>query len=146
MANPTLRQGSKGVLVQNLQRTLNSLSDNLKRPDFNVGGADGVFGAKTALGIKNFQNAMNLTPDGVVGPMTWDAITQAGESIFKGRPMPLKPPLKASQMPPAARTLKIPPPPPGGFDLASLTGDMDWKLVGLAITIGLGALYFMKRR
>lgn len=61
---PTLRRGSTGELVKQLQRTLNFLlEENLT--------VDGVFGAKTEAAVKVFQSKMGLTADGVVGPKTW---------------------------------------------------------------------------
>ncbi|MBQ7655149.1 MAG: peptidoglycan-binding protein [Clostridia bacterium] len=61
---PTLRRGSKGELVKQLQRTLNFLLDeNLT--------VDGIFGAKTEAAVMVFQSKMGLKADGVVGPKTW---------------------------------------------------------------------------
>ena len=35
---------------------------------------DGNFGPKTQDAVKSFQQGSNLTPDGVVGPLTWNAL------------------------------------------------------------------------
>ena len=35
---------------------------------------DGVFGAKTAAAVRGFQQALGITPDGIVGPLTWRAL------------------------------------------------------------------------
>lgn len=40
----------------------------------NIGGADGVFGSKTDKAIRAFQNAHQLTVDGIVGSRTWKAL------------------------------------------------------------------------
>ncbi|MEA2399250.1 MAG: hypothetical protein QOK25_2806, partial [Thermoleophilaceae bacterium] len=37
-------------------------------------GVDGGFGAKTEKAVKLFQGAHGLTPDGVIGPATWQAL------------------------------------------------------------------------
>src|SRR5262249_44329609 len=40
------------------------------------GDLDGVFGPFTEVLVKQFQRKRNLQPDGVVGPMTWSALSQ----------------------------------------------------------------------
>ena len=35
---------------------------------------DGTFGPETAEAVKGFQASINLTPDGLVGPQTWQAL------------------------------------------------------------------------
>jgi len=69
---PTIRRGSTGPYVVECQQDLIQLG-------YNVGkyGADGKFGAATESAVKAFQRDHNLTPDGVVGPMTWDALDKA---------------------------------------------------------------------
>lgn len=69
----TLRRGSRGAKVTELQMTLNSLG-------YNVGSADGVFGGMTSNGVMAFQSAMSLTADGIVGPNTGAAIAGATAS------------------------------------------------------------------
>lgn len=63
---PTLRKGAKGNITKIMQRRLIALG-------YSVGscGADGSFGSGTLSGIKAFQRAMGLTPDGIVGRNTW---------------------------------------------------------------------------
>lgn len=61
--NPVLRRGSKGGAVERLQRLLLG--------DLSV---DGDFGPKTEAAVIAFQKVNDLTPDGVVGPYTWDAL------------------------------------------------------------------------
>lgn len=63
---PTLRHGAKGNITKLMQRRLIALG-------YSVGkcGADGSFGPGTLSGVKAFQKACGLTPDGVVGRNTW---------------------------------------------------------------------------
>jgi len=68
---PTVKLGSKGATVQELQYRLNVFL--LTAPG--VGQArlkvDGIFGAKTLAATRAFQRAMGLVVDGIVGPQTW---------------------------------------------------------------------------
>jgi lysozyme len=56
--SPTLRLGSSGAAVTQLQQKLNIT-------------ADGSFGPATDAAVKAFQTAQGLVADGVVGPQTW---------------------------------------------------------------------------
>jgi peptidoglycan hydrolase-like protein with peptidoglycan-binding domain len=58
-----LRVGSRGSDVTRLQRSLNAAG-------FNAGGADGIFGQRTANAVRAFQRARGLSSDGVVGANT----------------------------------------------------------------------------
>ena len=64
---PTLRRGSMGEAVEELQALLNAkYGANLE--------IDGNFGAKTEAAVKAFQQAHGLAVDGVVGPKTRKAL------------------------------------------------------------------------
>ena len=69
MDHPTLRKGDSGPDVVYLQTLLCGVGETLK--------ADGKFGDKTEKAVKDFQILAGLTPDGVVGPKTWDALEKA---------------------------------------------------------------------
>lgn len=63
-AYPTLRKGSKGGYVKELQTILN----------YNYGAhlvVDGIFGALTQIAVISFQKMKGLVADGIVGPKTW---------------------------------------------------------------------------
>jgi peptidoglycan hydrolase-like protein with peptidoglycan-binding domain len=45
------------------------------------GPADGVFGPMTDKAVRNYQNTMNITVDGIVGQETWLTFPQACEII-----------------------------------------------------------------
>jgi peptidoglycan hydrolase-like protein with peptidoglycan-binding domain len=65
-SDPTLREGSKGAAVTQLQNLL-------RNKGFNVS-ADGSFGPRTEAAVKSFQSSRGLAADGVVGPKTWAAL------------------------------------------------------------------------
>ena len=64
---PMLRRGSRGRAVTELQTKLKA-----SFVPFLV--VDGIFGRATEEVVRGFQEAKNLTPDGVVGPLTWAAL------------------------------------------------------------------------
>jgi N-acetyl-anhydromuramyl-L-alanine amidase AmpD len=61
--NPTLRRGNTGPDVARLQTALR------------IDPADGNFGPNTEAIVRAFQLQKQLTPDGIVGPKTWAAIS-----------------------------------------------------------------------
>lgn len=62
---PTLRRGSTGSLVEEIQAKLGV--------DTTAGG-QGTFGPKTEAAVRAFQRKHGLVPDGIVGPKTWAAL------------------------------------------------------------------------
>ncbi|NLI92724.1 MAG: hydrolase [Peptococcaceae bacterium] len=70
LGDTLLKLGSTGPDVVQLQTELNYLG-------YNVGAADGIFGTKTQAGVINFQTAKSLKADGIVGPITANALTNA---------------------------------------------------------------------
>ena len=69
---PTIRRGSKGTEVGECQTMLVKLG-------YDIGpcGIDGDFGRATEKAVREFQGDHQLVVDGVVGPMTWDALDKA---------------------------------------------------------------------
>lgn len=63
----TLKQGHKGQDVKSVQAILNSLG-------YDTNGVDGIFGAVTKQGVKDFQNSNGLTVDGIIGANTWSKL------------------------------------------------------------------------
>ena len=61
----TIKKGSKGKLVEQLQEKL-------------AIGVDGIFGIKTEESVKKFQENNNLESDGIVGSITWSVIDNIG--------------------------------------------------------------------
>ena len=74
MANPgqpTIQQGSTGNAVRRAQRALR------RTPNLSVV-VDGIFGPHTKAAVVDFQQGAGLTPDGIVGPLTWAALPDGG--------------------------------------------------------------------
>lgn len=68
-AKPTLKRGSKGIEVSNLQKCLNHV--------FNYGlVVDGHFGPKTYNALCNFQLRYRLTVDGIYGRHTYNKMRE----------------------------------------------------------------------
>ena len=67
-SGPTLSIGSTGPHVRRLQIIF------VMTKELDVSDIDSNFGPKTRDAVKSFQQGNNLTPDGVVGPMTWQAL------------------------------------------------------------------------
>jgi len=61
VGRPTLRRGSSGDLVKQVQAKVGVV-------------ADGTFGAKTEAAVRAFQRSHGMVPDGIVGPKTWAAL------------------------------------------------------------------------
>ena len=72
---PTLRRGAKGEDVSYVQ---NILVQN--GYDIGKAGVDGDFGRATEDAVKKFQRDHGLDPDGIVGPLTYEALEQATPS------------------------------------------------------------------
>lgn len=73
-----LREGSKGTYVAQLQFILNYISAFY--PYISPVIQDATFRATTKTAVIQFQKAFNLTPDGVVGPATWNMLYK----VYKG--------------------------------------------------------------
>lgn len=67
-----LRQGSTGQDVITLQYLLNVIGEYY--PGIPVIAQDGIFGSGTRQAVIAFQNEMRLSPDGIVGERTWNAL------------------------------------------------------------------------
>ena len=54
----------------------------LNKAGFENGIIDGKFGIKTLGAVKNFQRAMGLTIDGIVGIKTWKALLSESSKVI----------------------------------------------------------------
>ena len=68
---PTIREGSNGRWVKDLQEGINQIVGS------KVLTPDGEFGPTTARWVRQFQKDRGLTADGVVGPGTWQHLISA---------------------------------------------------------------------
>ena len=74
MANPgqpTTSPGANGDVVKRLQRALRRTPD----PGLAV---NGLFDSQTETAVKDFQSGAGLGVDGIVGPLTWNALPDGG--------------------------------------------------------------------
>jgi peptidoglycan hydrolase-like protein with peptidoglycan-binding domain len=72
MAEPTLREGSHGEAVRQLEVALKETGED-------PGPLDGQFGPQTLTAVKAFQQKRGIDVDGVVGPVTWRNIDEFAE-------------------------------------------------------------------
>ena len=69
-----LRVGSSGENVRKMQNFLNRIRANYPQIPL-IENPNGVFGEDTAEAVRAFQNAFNLSPDGIIGRATWNKIS-----------------------------------------------------------------------
>ncbi|HJQ44145.1 MAG TPA: N-acetylmuramoyl-L-alanine amidase [Jatrophihabitantaceae bacterium] len=67
-----------------------ALQELLLELGYDLGRADGIFGATTAEGTRAFQRDYGLVPDGICGPATLRALRQLGRRVVGGRPQLLR--------------------------------------------------------
>jgi len=68
---PTIGLGATGAVVRRLQRALR------RTPDLGLA-VDGIFSSQLETAVKEFQQGAGLVVDGIVGPLTWDALPDGG--------------------------------------------------------------------
>ena len=73
----TLRQGSKGTSVTELQNLLIAAGYESTLAPY---GADGDYGAKTATAVRAFQASKGISATGVADQATWDALRGSGRA------------------------------------------------------------------
>ncbi|WP_353814986.1 caspase family protein [Agromyces sp. SYSU T00266] len=101
----TLRQGHKGEDVRRLQ-------EMLTQAGFDPGPIDGDFGPRTHAAVLAFQRSADLVPDGLVGPLTTAALTEAvlGSGAPSGHtPTGLSLHIGVNNVDPAAYPFHVPP-------------------------------------
>lgn len=93
----TIRQGSRGERVVELQFLINYISEFFPTIPFVV--EDGLFREATTNAVRAFQRENGLTADGVVGPATWRRLYDVYWSIKGSVPPPPAPPTPPSEYP-----------------------------------------------
>lgn len=84
-----LREGMRGEGIRLLQYFLAIIGTYYESlPTVEV---DGIFGPKTREAVTAFQNFAGLTPDGVVGRNTWNALLSTYDNIVRTQPPTLGP-------------------------------------------------------
>lgn len=78
LSRPTLRLGSSGAPVEQLQQDLASAGHSPK-------GIDGDFGPSTQQALRSFQDANGLSADGIAGRDTYVALSGAAPGRGRGR-------------------------------------------------------------
>jgi peptidoglycan hydrolase-like protein with peptidoglycan-binding domain len=68
---PTISPGATGDVVRRLQRALR------RTPDLGLT-VNGTFDSETESAVKEFQQGAGLVVDGIVGPLTWNALPDGG--------------------------------------------------------------------
>lgn len=77
-----LRLGEVGNDVRTLQTRLNRIGNNYPAIP-KIYPIDGVFAQSTQDAVRSFQSIFGLSPDGVVGPATWNQITALYTAVKK---------------------------------------------------------------
>ena len=77
-----LRAGSRGPNVVILQVALNRISQSYPAIP-KIPAIDGIFGARTENAVRSFQRIFNLTPDGIVGQATWNAVVRLYTAVTR---------------------------------------------------------------
>lgn len=72
----TIRNGSRGSSVSELQRLLNQNGYNLD--------VDGIFGSNTEAAVRDYQRRNSLAVDGIAGNNTWGSLYGGGSSSSGG--------------------------------------------------------------
>lgn len=95
--NVVLSSGSRGADVIELQFLLNYLSPYY--PSIPPAIQDGVFSAQTKASVIEMQKTFGLTPDGIVGPTTWNKLYAVYKGIQDNVPKPPVTPPPTTQAP-----------------------------------------------
>ena len=89
-ANTTYKYGSTGSGVKELQNKLTAAG-------YDVGGADGIYGNKTAAAVKQYQKDHGLTVDGVAGKNTLSSLSNVSAKGGTSTSGTLGSPVKANK-------------------------------------------------
>lgn len=79
----TIKSGSKGAEVKQLQKALNNVKGT--GMDFCLV-EDGIFGPRTEAAVRAFQRQAELTVDGICGPKTWSRLGFDSQEEVSAKP------------------------------------------------------------
>ena len=104
---------------------VSALQERLLEMGYDSGRADGIYGARTARAVAQFQREVGLTPDGSCGPQTMKALRRLGRKVVGGRPQWLREAEAFRQSGPnlVGKTIVIDPGHGGGDDLGVVVPD-----------------------
>ena len=74
-----LVEGMSGDDVRQVQMWLNTLSTSY--PEINELPVTGYFGSLTEADVLTAQTLFGITPSGIVGPLTWEALAQQSQRL-----------------------------------------------------------------
>ncbi|MBO5649329.1 MAG: peptidoglycan-binding protein [Clostridia bacterium] len=77
-----LVRGSEGDDVRILQENLNTVAS--VRPEITAPSITGYFGEATQAAVEAFQQLAGIEPNGIVGPLTWTALSYAAAEAAEG--------------------------------------------------------------
>lgn len=77
-----LRVGSTGPDVVTLQVALNRIAQSYPAIP-KLANVDGIFGSRTERTVRAFQQIFGLSPDGIVGPATWNAVVRLYTAVTR---------------------------------------------------------------
>ena len=116
-----------------------ALQERLLEMGFDSGRADGIYGARTARAVAQFQREVGMTPDGSCGPQTMKALRRLGRKVVGGRPQWLREAEAFRQSGPnlVGKTIVIDPGHGGGDDLGVVVpdGPLRWTEADLVFDV-----------
>jgi uncharacterized protein (TIGR02594 family) len=62
------------IVTSKSKESIQAIQHELARKGFDPGGIDGIWGRRTEQAVRSFQASHGLLADGIVGPITWQAL------------------------------------------------------------------------
>jgi N-acetylmuramoyl-L-alanine amidase len=118
---------------------VSALQERLLEMGYDSGRADGIYGARTARAVTQFQREVGLAPDGSCGPQTMKALRRLGRKVVGGRPQWLREAEAFRQSGPnlVGKTIVIDPGHGGGDDVGVVVpdGPLRWTEADLVFDV-----------
>jgi N-acetylmuramoyl-L-alanine amidase len=115
------------------------LQERMLEMGYDSGRADGIYAARTARAVAQFQREVGLLPDGSCGPQTMKALRRLGRKVVGGRPQWLREAEAFRQSGPnlVGKTIVIDPGHGGAEDLGVVVpeGPLRWTEADLAFDL-----------